>query len=584
MDNDSAKDPIDAVEQNEYDARVSDPPYEVKPHDDLPGYTRKSLQKNVQKKANAEVEKSKHETTRENVVHDLTPLLELAIPETALEIPVKAMMEGLRKRGFYDGTRWVDWKDEMSEQDYSEFFNKLADAVDEIIEEHKELSRLSTQLSNTDGDPSPPKNHHPRRKPRRWTHEAMDQALPGDPSLREPDLVCIDEGEEKAWPFVQASGQCTSSSLRKALNFQRRGYGATKRMFCSQHNRRFVIGCTIANDSISFHYIDRSGMLSSGLYEVHKHPEQFVRIIVGFTLIDPKYLGYDTTLSVVGGVGKVTFEDKEYEVLENIYTESSVLGRGTMCFEVKHPDSNSEQPRSCVLKDAWVDVRTAEKEVVTLKKLNELKITNIPTVVASGLVKIDGRVDSTKDIRVALMDLDSGARGIKPLPKTSLSGDSKANAPTEADGVAQDKLKRIKKRRKVARNGTIIVQPIRDHHRIILEPYGIEFYKFRCLEEFILAIKDIISGAFVVERSLILTEFGVVIKQLYDNHYLHRDISINNIVLAERAEDAFQKDFKRLQGFLIDFDFTIFTERDVSDARAEVTVRARFSKTEPDAH
>ncbi len=68
------------------------------------------------------------------------------------------------------------------------------------------------------------------------------------------------------------------------------------------------------------------------------------------------------------------------------------------------------------------------------------------------------------------------------------------------------------------------------------------------------------------------TNFESVIKQLYDKRYLHRDVSINNVVLAERDDDVFEQVYKRLQGFLIDYDYAIFMDRLNSDARAEVTV------------
>ena len=69
-----------------------------------------------------------------------------------------------------------------------------------------------------------------------------------------------------------------------------------------------------------------------------------------------------------------------------------------------------------------------------------------------------------------------------------------------------------------------------------------------------------------------------VIEQLYFNGYLHRDISINNVVLANgdkdpAAQKAIDEYRKRLEGFLIDYDYAINFREETPSALADRTVR-----------
>lgn len=488
MDVRSRKNSVDHVEQSEHEeARIAGAPCKPNAHASQLDLTMKDLQHDVQKETHANVDKSERE-----MIGDITaPLVKLTIPDAALDIPAEAMVKGLVEKGFYDVTHscWAGWKDEMTEADLSDYFNKLADAVDQIIEERQLLNLDACRTSN-EGTLNKPR--------RRWTHLPMDKDYPRVSCEHKPNLICIEDGAVGEWPAVQA--YCNKMSTSDVPGAQRRGWEYSNIAFFSQHNRRFVLGCAVANDAIRLFRIDRSGMFTSGQFPLHECPEQFIRIVVGLTLLDSTHLGFDTTLSIKHGVGEVTLKDTVYKVLGNIHADIDVLGRGTMCFQVEHPADHT----TCVLKDTWVDVEKTEKEGEILQKLNDLGVTNIPTYVDSEVVHVDGRVDSTKDIRAATDNAYSVAQRVtKPLPVKST--DKKDDTSTGQAG--QDDSKKTKKKKKkkqpnlknaARRKGANVSLPIRDHHRIIVAPYGTQFCKFRCLEEFLLAIKDIISGVFAV--------------------------------------------------------------------------------------
>lgn len=222
-------------------------------------------------------------------------------------------------------------------------------------------------------------------------------------------------------------------------------------------------------DSVSLTYIDRSGVLSSGLINIHEDPESLLRIVVGPLFVSPIYLGYDATIITNGKYGLTKVQGIEHSVLKTAYTENSIFGKGTVVYKVRREDKNVP----CALKDTWVGVTRKRGEAEILHKLHVLGITNIPEVVVHEVVHVDGRKDSTAHIRDAVRRL----RSTNGTPHNVEEGRSK-------DEKEMDHY-------------------VRDHHRLVTEPFGEHFSEFRCLEEFLLAVKDVISGEFSTPVSLV---------------------------------------------------------------------------------
>ena len=134
-----------------------------------------------------------------------------------------------------------------------------------------------------------------------------------------------------------------------------------------------------------------------------------------------------------------------------------------------------------------MDAARQEKEYDILKQLNDLGITNIPTLVEHADVMIDGHMDSTSHIREALGK--EGAEEAARLAKEGLSSKGKKDE-TDYESVAFTIAKALESMKNKPHY-------IRTRHRMLTKPFGSNFCEFRCLEELLLAIKDIISGQFI---------------------------------------------------------------------------------------
>ena len=101
---------------------------------------------------------------------------------------------------------------------------------------------------------------------------------------------------------------------------------------------------------------DRSGPYSSGPFDIHEKPEQFIRAIAGYTMMSDEELGLDTFVERDGGDLSITVtedatgDEKRLQLVPDpLIVQRAIVCRGTNCYRTK--DSNS------VAKFAWASDR-----------------------------------------------------------------------------------------------------------------------------------------------------------------------------------------------------------------------------------
>ncbi len=107
---------------------------------------------------------------------------------------------------------------------------------------------------------------------------------------------------------------------------------------------------------------------------------------------------------------------------------------------------------------------------------------------------------------------------------------------------------------------------------MLLEPRAKHLSEFRHLVELLTAIRDIVDGAFSrVHDNLndILSKSYSVIENIYAKGYIHRDISIANVMLEPTGDE--------FRGLLIDYDYAIHIARVSKGAAGRRTVSERFA-------
>ncbi|KAJ2914301.1 hypothetical protein MD484_g6106, partial [Candolleomyces efflorescens] len=146
-----------------------------------------------------------------------------------------------------------------------------------------------------------------------------------------------------------------------------------KDVFITQPNRRYLRSMVITERQAQLFHFDRSGIQYSPLFDIHKRPEVFIRIVLGLTTTNERILGFDESvlwnksadgrrtsgsLKTIGSDNKpVTYS---LSVDERPIGRSSLAGRGTTCWVVKN-----NQGERLIVKDYWVaDGQPSEFELL----------------------------------------------------------------------------------------------------------------------------------------------------------------------------------------------------------------------------
>ncbi|KLO06778.1 hypothetical protein SCHPADRAFT_882422 [Schizopora paradoxa] len=526
------------------------------------------------------IDASEKVSMNSSLVAKIVCLADVLLPDAALGFSVKEVLKTMKEDGLYASKRWKDWPEVLKpgqEKEMNEFLESIRSAMDTSLlkiakrnaEKYSVVDRPDSQIpsvneptsavstsSPASGTPTAtslskpvntedasrhsssnstdPSHIKPLRKISCATHK---KAPGGELSKRFPDHIVVKllvNILTVLWKQIDAIIELKyikSDQTFSNARFQVWQYA--KFIFRNQHNRRFVLGVMLLGSTMVLMYIDRSGVLISSTFDINDKPLLFLRVVAGLTYADDKYLGYDTTISVdskKGNPTSATLSGIKYSVKNVVHAETGILGRGTVCLEVTDDLAEPSKKTTYALKDAWVDVSRAQKEAQILTKLNALNISNIPILVRHEVVQVNDVNDSTQNIRDVINkkrkklqqakqprvvfigaheDREKTVEGKRPDAKDVAP--KPAAAPADAQAKDKDKVIKPKKQKRSWYN-----YYAREHHRLLIWPFGRPLTAFRCLEELLLGIRDIIG----------------VIQQLKSAGYLHRDISINNVVLA----------------------------------------------------
>ncbi|KAJ7450056.1 hypothetical protein B0H11DRAFT_325431 [Mycena galericulata] len=338
-------------------------------------------------------------------------------------------------------------------------------------------------------------------KSRRWTAEFATAPVPGAANVRHPDLLCVD-GETCGWADVLIHGELKSSSGLKGKSFLQLVNGAYH-AFSAQDDRRFFVSLSIVVDQIRFVIFDRSGMTIATPFDIHQNPETFLRVLTGLMFCEDRArLGYDTSIVTrEDGRRFIDVEGRSYELVETLFISDVIRGRGTVCWHARCDGQDY------VIKDTWADTSRPHTEAEILRMAKEANVSGVPTVIADVIVQINGLDDATENIRSTITHSS---------PKKLF----KAYSLLE---------KRV-------------------HRRIVLTPYCLPLTSFQSRKELVSIFIDAVTAH----------------RDLVNANILHRDISLNNVMVAPLDAPADNDtpittglSFPLRRGLLIDVDYAL---------------------------
>ncbi|KAJ5475340.1 hypothetical protein N7539_008406 [Penicillium diatomitis] len=329
-----------------------------------------------------------------------------------------------------------------------------------------------------------------------------------------------------------------------------------------QDTRRFVLGFTLCGSLMRVWVFDRLGGVASERFDINEDGLQFVSTILGFLWMSEAECGFDPTI--------ITKNDRRFiEIEQNGHAERVVLekltkrapciaGRATTCWKA-HREEDPGVP--LVVKDSW-QYTERDEEGDLLQEATEKSVVNVARYYHHATVCIRGKIDDVRDNVRGGLDIRT-ASNYRPERLALSTGTIVADAPRKSRNSGKSGVKRSSsqtgaslppnKRSCSASPTKASSMPNRVHRRVILRDYGKPIYKASTRQALLAALKGCIAGHQSLQQAGIL----------------HRDISVNNLMINEDKENP------SWPSFLIDLDLAIRETRDgVSGANGKTGTRA----------
>lgn len=335
----------------------------------------------------------------------------------------------------------------------------------------------------------------------------------------------------------------------------------------AQDALRFVLGFTLCGSIMRVWQFDRLGGIASDKFDINGEDGavQFVTAVLGFLCMDEENLGFDPTIITSHGERYITI-DRDGQT-ERIYIDKvmkrapCIAGRATTCWKA-HRKEDPQVP--LVIKDSW-QYTNREEEGEYLREATNKGVVNVARYYHHETVCIRGVSDDIRNHVRKGLDLSKakianfrmGRRGLPPsVSVSSVSREGKSNSSglkrpsSETDaGLPAAKRSRSESPTKAS------IDPVsnRVHRRIVLLDYGEPIYQASSRVVLLSAFESCIEGH----------------ESLHKAGFLHRDISINNLMINEDEKSS------SWTAFLIDLDLAIKRRREsASGAKGKTGTRA----------
>ncbi len=337
-----------------------------------------------------------------------------------------------------------------------------------------------------------------------------------------------------------------------------------REVLAAQDTRRFVLGFTICGSLMRIWEFDRLGAIASEQFDINKDGLRFVTTILGFLWMSEEQLGFDPTITTADNKRFINIERNgltERLIIDKVMMRAPcVAGRATTCWKV-HRDKDPQTP--LVIKDSWQYLERDE-EGKMVRDMTDSGVVNVARYYYHETVQVCGKDDDIRsnvrkglDIRTA-SNYRQGLATATPstttvsTPRKGRSGSiagSKRSSSQISTPLPPSKRSCSASPNK-AGNDTL---PNRVRRRVILRDYGKPIYEASSPAALLRALEGCIEGH----------------ESLRQAGFLHRDISINNLLINEDNSNP------SWPSFLIDLDLAIKEEREgASGARGKTGTRA----------
>jgi len=447
---------------------------------------------------------------------------------------------------------WNGWPTDAQESDVLAWFRDLIPKLEALADDR--LSSPSAQRKLLAQPKTPLEGSTSKR--------SMDIGFISDNIKFKPDAAdsryrwshILVAGELKRNPKADTSSTAWIDLARYA-----------REVLAAQDTRRFVLGFTLCGSLMRVWEFDRLGGIASERFDINKEDGalQFVTTILGFLRMNEELLGFDPTIVTSGDRQYIEIERndvKERLVIDEVMQRARcVAGRATTCWKA-HPEGDPQT--LLVIKDSW-QYTDRDEEGELLREATHKGVAHVARYYHHMTVRIrDAEDDIRQNVRRGLditkatnhrpgVGMQSSSVSAAMAPRQGRSTGAGAKRPSSETGSSLPPSKRCCSTSSL--KAGVDTQTNRVHRRVIIRDYGKPIYSASTHSKLLVALEHCIDGH----------------QSLYKAGFLHRDISVNNLMINEEEQNP------SLRAFLIDLDLAIRTTRvESSGARGKTGTRA----------
>ncbi|KAK0707014.1 hypothetical protein B0T26DRAFT_815209 [Lasiosphaeria miniovina] len=397
-----------------------------------------------------------------------------------------------------------------------------------------------------------------RPRHRRRPLAQPNKPIQGSTAERKLDVGFVDDpkaGKDSRchWSHILVPGELKSNpSADKASKAWLNIGTYAREVLAAQDTRCFVLGFTICGSLMRIWEFDRLGGNASEQFDINKDGLQFVSTVLGFLWMSEEELGFDPTI--------MTANDERFiEIERDGSTERLIIDEVMQ----RAPLVAGHPRKPLVIKDSWQYLERDEEGKLLCEATGK-GVVNVARYYHHETVQIRGTEDDIRNNVRRGLDVTTAAnyrpeRSMPPL-STIAAGVSRKGRSSSATGrkrsLGQTGAALPPSKRSCSTSPTKAgnhALPNRVHRRVILCDYGKPIYKASSRKALLAALEGCIEGH----------------ESLRKAGFLHRDISINNLMINEDDNSP------SWHSFLIDLDLAIREQREgISGARGKTGTRA----------
>ncbi|KII91958.1 hypothetical protein PLICRDRAFT_696903 [Plicaturopsis crispa FD-325 SS-3] len=302
--------------------------------------------------------------------------------------------------------------------------------------------------------------------------------------------------------------------------------------------RRFTFGITIDNISMRVWLCGRACIVVSDPFDFTTDLEKVIRVYSSLAFATKTELGWDPTLRVLPDVGHKEIdvfsgsEDERatYHIVRTIWDARAEFSqcRATRVHEVRDTAGNT-----FVIKDVWRDEdRESEGHIFNLldSQIKEDDKRLFMGLIRHGDVYVDSRVDDTLNGMMRGKDIPAvyGYISLRPMPTLEDYG------PGDHEMSLSDELYSLRRTYQLGKDNQRRV-----HYRIVFPGVGLALHELSRLNDRFIVLRDAVKA----------------LKVLMELNYIHRDVSVGNLL----AFGSDGKSSNNVHGKLSDFEYAIDT-------------------------